>query len=58
MIRHMKDFWKFYWKLLWKHITDYVRTCAVCQTTNDAKVVKQDVPLYPIPVKPKVWRQV
>ena len=58
MIRHMKDFWKFYWKLLWKHITDYVRTCVVCQTTNDAKVVKQAVPLYPIPVKPKVWRQV
>ena len=25
---------RFHWKLLWKHVTDYVRTCAVCQTTN------------------------
>ena len=49
---------RFYWKLLWKHVTDYVRTCAVCQTTNDAKFIKQAAPLHPIPVKPKVWRQV
>ena len=49
---------RFYCKLLWKHVTDYVRTCAVCQTTIDAKFVKQAAPLHPIPVKPKVWRQV
>ncbi len=49
---------RFYWKLLWKDVHEYVRTCEVCQRTNDAKFVKEAAPLHPIPVKPEVWRQV
>ena len=49
---------RFYWKFLWKQVTNYVKSCPVCQTTNDAKFIKHNAPLHPIPVKPKVWRQV
>ena len=49
---------RFYWKSLWRDVTDYIKTCEVCQTTNDAKFVKEAAPLHPIPVKPEVWRQV
>ena len=48
----------FYWKLLWNDVKEYVRTCEVCQRTNDAKFVKEAASLHPVPVKPKVWRQV
>ena len=47
-----------HWKLLWNDVKEYVRACEVCQRTNDAKFVKEAAPLHPIPVKPKVWRQV
>ena len=33
-------------------------TCATCQKINDAKFVKQAVPLHLILVKPKVWRRI
>lgn len=36
---------------------NYVKTCEVCQLTNDAKFVKESAPLHPIQVKPEVWRQ-
>ena len=48
----------FFWKSLWADVDENVKTCPVCQTTNDAKFVKQGAALHPIPVKPKVWRQV
>lgn len=48
----------FFWKSMWKDIEEYVKTCSICQTTNDAKFVKEAVPLHPIPIKPEVWRQV
>ncbi len=49
---------RFYWKSLWKDVTSFLKNCEVCQTTNDAKFVKEAAPLHPIPVKPEVWRQV
>ena len=49
---------RFYWKSMWNDIKEYVRTCSVCQTTNDAKFIKKAAPLHPIHVKPEVWRQV
>ena len=49
---------RFYWKAMFHDVTEFVRTCVICQTTNDAKFVKQAAPLHPIPVKPEVWRQV
>lgn len=49
---------RFYWKGQWKDVEMYVRTCLLCQTTNDAKFIKESAPLHPIPVKPEVWRQV
>ena len=49
---------RYYWKSMWSDIKEYVRTCSVCQTTNDAKFIKKGAPLHPIPVKPEVWRQV
>ena len=39
-------------------VTEFLRTCVICQTTNDAKFVKKAAPLHPIPMKPEVWRQV
>jgi hypothetical protein len=42
---------------MWNDIKEYVQTCPVCQTTNDAKFIKKSAPLHPIPVKPEVWRQ-
>ena len=48
----------YHWKMLWKDVETYVRTCSVCQTTNDAKFMKEAAPLHPIPVKAEVWRQV
>ena len=53
-----KIFERFYWKNLWNDVKEYIRTCTVCQTTNDAKFAKQSASLHPIPVKPEVWRQV
>ena len=39
-------------------IRNYVRSCDVCQCTNDVKCMKTDACLHPIPVQPKVWSQV
>ena len=39
-------------------VEEYTKTCSVCQTTNDAKFVKEAAPLHPIPAKAEVWRQV
>ena len=36
-------------------IRNYVRSCDVCQCTNDVKFMKTDTCL---PVQPKVWSQV
>ena len=36
---------------------EYVRTCNVRQTTNDAMFSKQEAALHPIAIKPEVWRQ-
>ena len=49
---------RFHWKMLWKDVETYIMTCSVCQTTNDAKFLKEAAPLHPIPVKAEVWRQV
>ena len=49
---------RYYWKSLFLDVSDYVKTCRICQTTNDAKFVKQAAALHLIPVKPQVWRQV
>ena len=49
---------RFYWKSMWQDVTSYLKTCEVCQSTNDAKFVKEAVPLHPNTVKPEVWRQV
>ena len=49
---------RFHWKMLWKDVEEYTKTCSVCQTTNDAKFVKEAAPLHPIPAKAEVWRQV
>ncbi len=43
---------------MWNDVKEYVRTCPVCLTTNEAKFVKEAVPLHSIPIKPEVWRQV
>lgn len=48
----------FHWKSLWKDVASYVEMCDVCQRTNDVKFMKSAAPLHPIPIKPKVWRQV
>ena len=29
---------------MWNDVKEYVRTCSVCQTTNDAKLVKEAAP--------------
>ena len=39
-------------------IRNYIKSCDVCQRTNDAKFVKADYELHPIPVKPVVWNMV
>ena len=39
-------------------IRRFLMTCDVCQRTNDAKFVKVDAALHPIPIKPNVWSQV
>lgn len=49
---------RFHWKSLWNDVEQYVKTCSVCQRTNDVKFSKQAAALHPIPVKPEVWRQV
>ena len=38
-------------------IREYVQSCEKCQRMN-AKFVKSNTTLHPIPVEPKVWRQV
>ena len=48
----------FFWKSLWADVDEHVKTCPVCQTTNDAKFVKQGAALHPIPVKPKVGMKI
>ena len=38
-------------------IRDYVQCCEKCQRMN-AKFMKSNATLHPIPAEPKVWRQV
>ena len=49
---------RFYWESMTLDIREYVKRCDVCQRCNDAKFVKANAALHPIPVKPKVWQQV
>ena len=49
---------RFYWKTVWTDVHHLIRECLVCQQTNDAKFVKSNSSLHPIPVKSKVWSQV
>ena len=49
---------RFYWKSLWSDVEQYIKTCDVCQRTNDAKFSKQAASLHPISIKPEVWQQV
>ena len=49
---------RFYWEGMAGDIRNYVRSCDVCQRTNDVKFMKTDACLHPIPVQPKVWSQV
>ena len=39
-------------------IRNFIKSCDVCQRTNDAKFVKAGCELHPIPVKAKVWNMV
>ena len=39
-------------------IREYVKRCDVFQHCNDAKFVKANAALHPIPVEPEVWQQV
>ena len=39
-------------------IRSFVRICDTCQSSNDAKFVKTDASLHPIPLKSRVWDQV
>ena len=39
-------------------IRSFVRICDTCQRSNDAKFVKTDASLHPIPIKSRVWDQV
>ena len=43
---------------LYLDIRNYIKSCDVCQRTNDAKFVKAGYELHPIPVKPVVWNMV
>ena len=49
---------RFYWEGMAGDIRNYVRSCDVCQCTNDVKCMKTDTCLHPIPVQTKVWSQV
>ena len=49
---------KFYWKDMGDDIRLFVRICDTCQRSNDAKFVKTDASLLPIPIKSRVWDQV
>ena len=39
-------------------IRSFVRICGTFQRSNDAKIVKTDASLHPIPIKSRVWDQV
>ena len=39
-------------------IRSFVRICDTCQRSNDARFVKTDASLHPIPIKSRVWDQV
>ncbi|KAL5503515.1 hypothetical protein EMCRGX_G010476 [Ephydatia muelleri] len=39
-------------------IRSFVQICDTCQRSNDAKFVKTDASLHPIPIKSRVWDQV
>ena len=39
-------------------IRTFVKMCDICQRTNDAKFVRTDASLHPIPIKSRVWYQV
>ena len=41
---------RYHWKCMYKDIEAYIRTCEVCQKTNDVKFMKATAPLHPIPV--------
>ena len=49
---------RFYWEGMSNDIRNYIKSCDVCQRTNDAKFVKAGYELHPIPVKPVVWNMV
>ena len=49
---------RFFWKNMGDDIRRFLLTCDVCQRTSDAKFVKVDAALHPIPIKPNVWSQV
>ena len=38
---------RFYWEGITNDNREYIRTCDVCQRTNDAKFVKCDAALHP-----------
>ena len=47
-----------YWENMADDIRQFVKNCETCQRVNDAKFVKVDAALHPIPVKSEVWNQV
>ena len=49
---------RFHWEGMSNDIRNYIKSCDVCQRTNDAKFVKAGYELHPIPVKPVVWNMV
>jgi len=49
---------RFYWEGMSNDIINFIKSCDVCQRTNDAKFVKAGCELHPIPVNAEVWNMV
>ena len=48
---------QFYWKNMYDDIREFVQHCPKCQQMN-ARFIKSNAKLHPIPVEPQVWHQV
>ena len=54
---HAKIQERFYWPTITKDVTEFVKTCDVCQRTNKA-FKKNRGELQPIPVEPKAFSRI
>ena len=48
---------KFHWKNMYEDVSNYVRRCHLCQTTND-QFTKPNAQLHPIKMDPVFWSKV